>query len=84
MDKRKTKRIVKEAYGKIAQSQEGCSSCGSDTKGFAKSILWSAVARYRFWDSLLIQSESKLSHSKMKQSLTLASHKQLRHQLICR
>jgi len=43
MDRRKTKRIVKEAYGKIAQRQEGCGcgTCGSETKEFAKSIGYS-------------------------------------------
>ncbi|MBU2462412.1 arsenite methyltransferase [bacterium] len=43
MDKKETKRIVKEAYGKIAQGQEdcGCGTCGPDTKEFAKSIGYS-------------------------------------------
>ncbi|MFQ5891746.1 MAG: arsenite methyltransferase, partial [Candidatus Methanofastidiosia archaeon] len=43
MDKEKTQRIVREAYGKIAQRQEGCGcdTCGSDTSEFAKSIGYS-------------------------------------------
>jgi len=43
MDKEKTKKIVKEAYGKIAQRQEGCGcgTCGPDTREFAKSIGYS-------------------------------------------
>jgi arsenite methyltransferase len=43
MDKKKTQKIVREAYGKIAQGQEGC-GCGTrgpDTKEFAKSIGYS-------------------------------------------
>lgn len=38
MDKKK---IVQEAYGKIAKGQEGCGCCGADTKGFAQSIGYS-------------------------------------------
>ena len=43
MDKEKTKKIVKEAYGKIAQGQEGCGcgSCGPNATKFAKSIGYS-------------------------------------------
>ncbi len=43
MDKKKTKKVVKEAYGKIAQGQEGCGcgTCGPDTKEFAKSVGYS-------------------------------------------
>ena len=43
MDKEKTQMIVREAYGKIAQRQEGCGygSCGPDTTEFAKSIGYS-------------------------------------------
>jgi len=45
MDKKKTLKIVREAYGKIAQKQEGCgcapSTCGTDTKQFAKSVGYS-------------------------------------------
>lgn len=43
MDKKKTQKIVREAYGKIAQEQEGCGcgTCGPDTKEFAKSIGYS-------------------------------------------
>ena len=45
MDKKKTRKIVREAYGKIAQKQESCgcapSCCGTDTKQFAKSIGYS-------------------------------------------
>jgi len=43
MDKEKTKKIVREAYGKIAQGQEGCGcgSCGPNTAEFAKSIGYS-------------------------------------------
>lgn len=43
MDKEKTQKIVREAYGKIAQRQEGCrcGPCGPDTKEFAKSIGYS-------------------------------------------
>ena len=43
IDKEKSKKIVREAYGKIAQDQEGrgCSSCGPDTREFAKSIGYS-------------------------------------------
>ncbi len=38
-----TKKIVKEAYGKIARGQEscGCGACGPDTKEFAKFIGYS-------------------------------------------
>jgi arsenite methyltransferase len=43
MDKEKTKKIVRQAYSKIAQRQEGCgcSTCGPDTREFAKSIGYS-------------------------------------------
>ena len=43
MDKKKTREIVKEAYGKIAQRQEGCGcgTCGLNTRDFAKSIGYS-------------------------------------------
>lgn len=45
MEKSETKKIVREAYGKIAQRQEGCEcgpgTCGTDTKEFAKSIGYS-------------------------------------------
>ena len=41
MDKEKTRKIVKEAYGKLAEGQDCCcgdTSCGTDTAEFAKSI----------------------------------------------
>ncbi|MBI4721482.1 MAG: arsenite methyltransferase [Candidatus Stahlbacteria bacterium] len=43
MNKKETQKIVREAYGKIAQRQEGCGcgTCGPDTKEFAKSIGYS-------------------------------------------
>src|SRR3972149_9138723 len=43
MDKVTTGKIVREAYGKIAQRQEGggCDTCGPDAKEFAKSIAYS-------------------------------------------
>lgn len=43
MDKKKTKKIVREAYGKIAQGQVGCGcgSCCTNTREFAKSIGYS-------------------------------------------
>lgn len=43
MDKKKTKKIVREAYSKIAQGQEGCGygTCGPNTREFAKSIGYS-------------------------------------------
>lgn len=43
MDKGKTKKTVREAYGKIAQEQGGCGcgTCGPDTGQFAKSIGYS-------------------------------------------
>ena len=43
MDKTETGKIVREAYGKIAQSQQGCGcgTCGPDAKEFAKSIGYS-------------------------------------------
>lgn len=43
MDKEKTQKIVREAYGKIAQEQEGCGCgpCGPDATEFAKSIGYS-------------------------------------------
>lgn len=43
MDKKKTQKIVREAYGKIAQGQKGCEcgTCGPDTKTFVKSVGYS-------------------------------------------
>jgi arsenite methyltransferase len=43
MDKTETGKIVREAYGKIAQGKEGCGcgTCGPDAKEFAKSIGYS-------------------------------------------
>lgn len=43
MDKKKTQKIVREAYGKIAQGEKGCGcgTCGPDTKNFAKSVGYS-------------------------------------------
>ncbi len=43
MNKKKTRKIVREAYGKIARGQEGCgcSTCGPDAREFAKSIGYS-------------------------------------------
>ncbi|MGE5304525.1 MAG: arsenite methyltransferase [Alphaproteobacteria bacterium] len=43
MDKTETAKIVREAYGKIAQEQQGCGcgTCGPDAKEFAKSIGYS-------------------------------------------
>jgi len=43
MDKKETGKIVREAYRKIAQGQEGCGcgTCGPDAKEFAKSIGYS-------------------------------------------
>ncbi|MCL5985458.1 MAG: arsenite methyltransferase [Actinobacteria bacterium] len=43
MDRNKTQKIVRDAYSKIARGQEGCncSTCGPDTKEFAKSIGYS-------------------------------------------
>lgn len=43
IDREKSKKMVREAYGKIAQDQEGCGcgSCGPDTREFAKSIGYS-------------------------------------------
>lgn len=43
MDEKKTQKIVREAYGKIAKRQEGCGcgTCGPDTKTFAKSVGYS-------------------------------------------
>ena len=43
MDKEKTQKIVRDAYGKIAKSNEHCScgTCGPDTKEFEKSIGYS-------------------------------------------
>lgn len=38
MDKEKTQKIVKEAYGKTARKQKGCGCCGPDTAQYAKSI----------------------------------------------
>ncbi len=43
MDKKKTQKVVRKAYGKIAQRQDGCGcgTCRPDTKEFAKSIGYS-------------------------------------------
>jgi len=43
MDIKKSKKIVREAYGKIAQGQEGCGcgTCGPETIKFARSIGYS-------------------------------------------
>lgn len=43
MDKKKIQKIVREAYGKIAQGQKGCEcgTCGPDTKTFTKSVGYS-------------------------------------------
>ena len=41
MDKEKTKKVVKEAYGNIAQRQKSCGCCGPDTAQYAKSIGYS-------------------------------------------
>lgn len=43
MDKEKTQKIVREAYGKIAQGQEGCGcgTCGPDPNEFARSVGYS-------------------------------------------
>jgi arsenite methyltransferase len=43
MDEKKTQKVVRKTYGKIAQGQEGCGcgTCGPDTKEFAKSIGYS-------------------------------------------
>jgi SAM-dependent methyltransferase len=45
MDKQKIRQIVRDGYGKIVQNQQGCgcgcSSCGPDSKEFAKSIGYS-------------------------------------------
>lgn len=43
MDKSKTIKIVRDAYGKIALGQKGCcgSTCGPDAKAYAKSIGYS-------------------------------------------
>ncbi len=43
MDKKNTRNIVREAYGRIAQEQAGCGcgACGPDSKEFAKSIGYS-------------------------------------------
>ncbi|MGB2770325.1 MAG: arsenite methyltransferase [Candidatus Zixiibacteriota bacterium] len=38
MDKEKTQKIVKEAYGKTARKQKSCGCCGPDTGQYAKSI----------------------------------------------
>ena len=38
MDKEKTQRIVKEAYGKTARKQKSCGCCWPDTTQYAKSI----------------------------------------------
>jgi SAM-dependent methyltransferase len=43
LDRDKTKKIVKEAYGKAAQRQKSCGCCcGPDTKEYAKSIGYTA------------------------------------------
>jgi len=43
MDEKKTKKIVRQAYGKIAQGEKGCEcgTCGTDVKDFAKSVGYS-------------------------------------------
>ena len=43
MDKKKTQKIVKEAYGRIAKGKKGCGcgTCTPDTEEFAKSIGYS-------------------------------------------
>lgn len=41
MDKKKVKKVVREAYGKIAQELQGCGSCGSNPKELAKSVGYS-------------------------------------------
>jgi SAM-dependent methyltransferase len=42
MDKQRTKKLVKEAYGKITKEKESCcSACGSDAREFAKTIGYS-------------------------------------------
>lgn len=43
MDKEKTQKIVREAYSKVAQGQEGCGcgTSGADAKTFAKSVGYS-------------------------------------------
>lgn len=43
MDKEKTQEVVREAYGKIARSQQscGCGPCGPESTEFAKSIGYS-------------------------------------------
>ena len=44
MDKETIQKMVKDAYGKVAQKQEGCgcgSSCGPHPKEFARSIGYS-------------------------------------------
>jgi SAM-dependent methyltransferase len=43
VDKNETGKIVREAYGKIAQGQQGCGcgTCGPDAKEFARSIGYS-------------------------------------------
>jgi arsenite methyltransferase len=38
MDKEKTQKIVKEAYGKTARKQKNCCCCGPDAAKYAKSI----------------------------------------------
>ncbi len=39
MKEKETNKIVRDAYGKIAQGQEGCGcGCGPDTKTFAKTV----------------------------------------------
>jgi arsenite methyltransferase len=42
MDREKTKKIVKEAYGKTAQEQKSCGCCVPDTSEYAKSIGYTA------------------------------------------
>lgn len=42
MNKKKAQKIVRDAYGRISQKEEGCGcGCGLDTKKFAKSIGYS-------------------------------------------
>jgi len=38
MDKEKTQKIVRKAYGRVAQEQKSCGCCGPDTAEYAKSI----------------------------------------------
>jgi arsenite methyltransferase len=41
MDKKETKKVVKEAYGKVAGRQKSCGCCGPDSTEYAKSIGYS-------------------------------------------